>query len=207
INQILADLKINAIEYDLYATVLCAEQFNQDAQIHMRAFVKDLIQATKDRSKNENSFCDDNYYDFLLVEVKKKYMRQTSELEALQAYVVPVSAKRHRAQASGTCEELFIQDMHRRTDIANLCNQLACDLEKLAAFMSIRFAKPSDKIQQLIDSCNAYIASMEYLLNVSPEKLAELSKADRGMFTFSYEYERVFNQQIGYMHRYCRLVE
>ncbi|MFA5998680.1 MAG: hypothetical protein WC747_01510 [Candidatus Babeliales bacterium] len=207
INQIFSDLKTNAVEYDLYATLLSAEVFNQDAQTHMRAFVKDLVKTTKDYNAVGNGFQDDNYFDFLLVEVKKKYMRQGSELEALQAYVVPTVAKRHRAQVQGKTEELFVLDINRRKDIADLCEQLARDVEKLTAFMHIRFAKTSDRVQQLIDSCNVYIASMEDLLNASPEKLAELSKADRGMFTCSYEYERVFNQQVGYMHRYCRLVD
>lgn len=207
INHIFSDLKSNAIEYDLYATLLCAEAFNQDAQIHMRAFVKDLIQTTKDHNATGNSFYDDNYLDLLLVDVKKKYMRQSGELEALQGYVIPTIAKRHRAQASGQAEELFVQDINRRKDIAGLCEHLARDVEKLTAFMHIRFARKSEKVQQLIDSCNAYIESMEQLLNASPEKLAELSKADRGMFTCSYEYERVFNQQVSYMHRYCRMVE
>ncbi|MCX5924581.1 MAG: hypothetical protein NTZ68_04110 [Candidatus Dependentiae bacterium] len=207
INQVFSDLKTNAIEYDLYATLLCAEVFNQDAQTHMRAFVKDLVKTTKDYNAAGNNFQDDNYFDFLLTEVKKKYMRQGSELEALQAYVVPTVAKRHRAQASGQAEELFVLDINRRKDIADLCQQLARDVEKLTAFMHIRFVKTSDRVQQLIDSCNGYIASMESLLNASPEALAELSKADRGMFTCSYEYERIFNQQVGYMHRYCRLVE
>ncbi len=207
INQILSDLKSNAVEYDLYATLLCAQALNQDAQTHMRAFIKDVIQTTKDQNTIKNSFSDDNYFDFLLGEVKKKYMRQAGEIEALQEYATPIVAKRQRSQTLGQVDELFVNDVHRRKDIACLCQQLVKDIEKLTAFMTIRFSKKTDKIQQLIDSCNTYIALMEDLLNASPETLVQLSKADRGMFTCSYEYERIFNQQVGYMHRYCRMVE
>ncbi|HSW75406.1 MAG TPA: hypothetical protein VLG50_00010, partial [Candidatus Saccharimonadales bacterium] len=98
INQILSDLKCNAVEYDLYATLLCAQDLNQDAQTHMRAFIKDVIQTTKDQNTIKNSFSDDNYFDFLLGEVKKKYMRQAGEIEALQEYAAPIVAKRQRAQ-------------------------------------------------------------------------------------------------------------
>ncbi len=206
INQIFNDLKYYSIEYDLYASLLSAEMFNQDAQTHMRAFVRELVQTTRDYV-TEDAFQDSKYLSFLLGEMKKKYVRKCGELEGLQAYVVPAAGMRQRALTGDDKAGMFVSDENRRKDITKLCRLLAKEVERLTAFMAVRLEKKSDRIGVLVASCNAYLDRMETLLNASSEQLIALSKADRGMFTCSYEFERVFAQQLGHIHRYCKLVE
>lgn len=202
---ILADLKAYSVDYDLHAKLLSCEVFNQDAQIHMKAFVKDLLGSSQDFVGND-VFKDSAYFGFLIGEMKKKYLRQSGELEKLQDYVVPAVAKRDRALAQDHIAILFARDMARRTSIAELCNLLSKDIEKLAAFMMASGPKHKTRISDMVASCNSYLAHMEVMLNSTPAQLAQMSKENQGMFTSSYEFERLFNEQVGFMHRYCKIV-
>lgn len=205
IPQLFNDLKSYAVDYDLYSSLLSAELFNQDAQLHMKAFVADLIGSAQDYMKEE-IFKDPHYFAFLLDEMKKKYTRKSNELEKLQEYVVPMVGKRHRALAQNHMELLFADDMGRRKDIAQMCDTLAVDMEKLMAFALMRGPRQKGRIMDMVASCNDFLVHMEMLLNATPEKLAELSKADRGMFTCIYEYEKLFGEQVNFLHRYCKLI-
>lgn len=202
---ILSDLKAYSVDYDLHAKLLSCEVFNQDAQIHMKAFVKDLLDSSQDFVGND-LFKDPGYFGFLIGEMKKKYLRQSGELEKLQDYVVPAVAKRDRALAQDHIAILFARDMARRTSIAELCSLLSKDVEKLAAFMMACGPKHKTRISDMVASCNSYLAHMELMLNSTPEQLAQMSKENHGMFTSSYEFERLFNEQVGFMHRYCKIV-
>ncbi len=211
INHIFGDLKNLSIEYDVHASLLSSEVFNQDAQIHMKAFVQDLLQTTRDYT-TDNVFHDSQYLSFLLGEMKKKYARQAGELEALQSYVVPAIGVRQRSingSLNGNGKEvgLFVSDAERRKEIASLCQLFVKEVERLTSFMVARLDKKSDKIDSIVSSCNAYVGRMETMLNASLDELGKLSKADCGMFTCSYEFERVFMQQVGHVHRYCKLIE
>ena len=207
INHVFGDLKNLSIEYDLHASLLSSQIFNQDAQIHMKAFVQDLLKTTRDYT-SDNIFHDSQYLSFLLCEMKKKYTRKGDELEALQSYIVPCVGLHQRSlNADGTPVGMFVSDEQRRKEIADLCQILVKEVERLTSFMAARLDKKSDRVDALIASCNAYIERMEVMLNASLDELEKLSKADCGMFTCSYEFERVFMQQVGHVHRYCKLIE
>lgn len=199
------DLKLYAIDYDLYATLLSAQVFNQDAQLHLQSFVQDLLGAVNTHIKNE-IFADQGYFGFLVNEMKKKYVRKGIELEKLNEYIVPTSAKRNRALVDEQVSILFATDVNRRNDIALMCNLLSEEMTKLTAFITLRggMAKKA-RIEDMIVTFNAFLAHMEKLLNSTPDELKKLSKVDRGMFTSIYEYEKLFSEQISFLHRYCKL--
>lgn len=206
IKVLVNDLKVYAVDYDVYASLLSSEVFNQDAQMHMKAFVTDLLGSAQEHMHNE-IFKDPQYFNFLLGDIKKKYARQSAELENLQEYVVPNIAKQHRATAGQHEQALFANDMNRRRDIAQMCTQLAHEVEQLTAFVMMHGDRYSSRVRDIIDSCNAFLAHMEMLLNASAEKIQEYSKADQGMFTSVYEYDKLLHEQVQYIHRYCKTVK
>lgn len=199
------DLKLYATDYDLHASLLSAELFSLDAQIQMKAFVKDLVESAQNYLSND-MFQDPAYFKYLLHDMKKKYVQKGKELEKLQEFVVPVAAKRHRALIQEHATVLFTKDMNRRADIANMCEIFAQEMQHLIAFIEIRGGlRQKARIADMIESCNAFLAHMEKLLNSTPQELQTLSKNDCGMFTSVYEYEKLFTEQINFLHRYCKL--
>lgn len=205
ISNLFNDLKLYATDYDLYATLLSTEAFNQDAQLHLQAFVQDLLGAVNNHIKNE-IFADQGYFGFLVNEMKKKYVRKGIELEKLNDYIVPAIAKRNRALIDDQVSMLFAQDENRRNDIAEMCNLLSEEMTKLTAFIALRggLAKKA-RIEDIVAAFNAFLDHMEKLLNSTPAELEQYSKANRGMFTSIYEYEKLFSEQINFLHRYCKL--
>ena len=199
------DLKLYATDYDLYASLLSAELFNQDAKIQMKAFVKDLIGSAQNYMGND-LFQDASYFECLLVDIKKKYIQKGKELAKLEEFVVPAVAKRKRALAQEHATTLFSKDMNRRADIESMCNMFAEEMQKLLAFIQMRGGlRYKARVADMVDACNAFLEHMERLLNSTPEQLQELSKNDCGMFTSVYEYEQLFSEQINFLHRYCKL--
>ena len=199
------DLKLYATDYDLYATLLSAELFNQDAQVHIQSFVKDLVGSAQNYLGND-MFQDPAYFQYLLNDVKKKYVQKGKELEKLQEFVVPAAAKRHRAMAQEHATLLFAKDLNRRVDIANMCEMFAQEMQNLTSFIQMRGGlRQQARVADMVESCNAFLAHMETLLNSTPEQLQAFSKKDCGMFTCVYEYEKLFSEQINFLHRYCKL--
>lgn len=199
------DLKLYATDYDLYASLLSAELFSLDAQVQMKAFVKNLVESAQSYLGND-VFQDPAYFQYLLNDMKKKYVQKGKELEKLQEFVVPAAGKRHRALIQEHATALFTKDMNRRADIANMCEMLAQEMKRLVAFIEMRGGlRYKARIADMVDSCNAFLAQMEKLLNSTPQELQALSKNDCGMFTSIYEYEKLFSEQINFLHRYCKL--
>ncbi len=202
--NLMNDLKKYAVDYDLYGSLLSADTFNQDAQVYLKSFVQDLLGAVDNHLKNQ-IFADKGYFDFLIQDLKKKYVRKGVELEKLQEYVVPAIAKRHRAQITEQGTWLFTTDMNRRADIAHMCNMLSVEMQRLITFVSLRteFYK-QDRVEAIVVSFNGFIQHMQELLNATAHELVDLSKANRGMFTAIYEYEKLFTEQINFLHRYAK---
>ncbi|MBP6892651.1 hypothetical protein KBB68_03665 [Candidatus Babeliales bacterium] len=199
------DLKLYATDYDLHASLLSTELFSLDAQIQMKAFVKNLVESSQNYLGND-MFKDPAYFQYLLNDMKKKYVQKGKELEKLQEFVVPAAGKRHRAVIQEHATMLFTKDMNRREDIANMCELFAQEIQKLIAFITMRGGlRQKVRIVDMVESCNAFLAYMEKLLNSTPEELQSLSKNDAGMFTSVYEYEKLFSEQINFLHRYCKL--
>ena len=203
--NLMNDLKKYAVDYDLYGSLLSSDSFNQDAQVYLKSFVQDLLGAVDNHLKNE-IFADKGYFNFLIQDLKKKYVRKGVELEKLQEYVVPAIAKRHRAEISRQGAWLFTTDMNRRADIAHMCNLYAEEMQRLIAFISLSAgALQYQRVEAIVESFNAFIAHMQELLNATPQELCDLSKANRVMFTALYEYEKLFMEQINFLHRYAKL--
>ena len=199
------DLKTYSIDYDLFATLLSLELFNQEAQMHFKAFVKDLLGSAQNYMHND-VFNDPAYFNYLLEEMKKKYIKKGQEMEKLSDHVVSAVAKQHRAIAQEHAIALFSHDMNRRGDIAKMCDLFAHEMEKLTSFIALRGGLYQQaRVFDMVDSSNKFLAHMEILINSTPEELQAYSKADVGMFTSTFEYEKLFSEQINFLHRYCRL--
>jgi len=205
INGIFADLKQRTAEYDLHGSLLSSEMFNQDASVHLKAFVEDVSEAVRDY-RQDDMMRDYGYFAYLLGELKSKYVRQADEYGLLQNQIVPHVARRQRALASVDGVDLFERDQQSRQDIAELCLLFAAEMNKLLAFIEIHQHKQQMRIQDLVRAGNAYLEGIELMLNASLEQLAQMSKDNKGMFTFTYEYERLFTQQITFLHKYCKIV-
>jgi|GEM_PF-1512484 len=205
INGIFADLKQRTAEYDLHGSLLSSEMFNQDASVHLKAFVEDVSEAVRDY-RQDDMMRDYGYFAYLLGELKSKYVRQADEYGLLQNQIAPHVARRQRALASADGVDLFERDQQSRQDIAELCKLFAEEMNKLLAFIQIHQHKQHVRIQDLVRAGNAYLEGVELMLNASSEQLAQMSKDNRGMFTFTYEYERLFTQQITFLHKYCKIV-
>ncbi len=199
------DLKLYATDYDLFASLLSTELLNQDAKAQMKAFVTDLVGAAHNHLSND-MFRDLSYFEYLLQDMKKKYIQKGKEIEKLEEFVVPAAAKRHRALAQEHATALFAQDLHRRADIATMCEVFVEEMQKLLSFVAMRGGlRQKARIVDMIDASNKFLERMEKLLNSTPEQLQVLSKQDCGMFTSVYEYEKLFSEQINFLHRYCKL--
>lgn len=209
IGQILKDLQVYTIEYDLHSNLLNVANLNQHANIHITAFMQDIVRLAKEQKQND--FLGQEYFAYLFDEVKKQYVKKGSELEKLQDIVVPAVAKADRAKQQGAeAVDLFNHDMNHRKDIADLCNMLLQDIQKTIAFIMVycdqqKHARVDyiQKIYSLIDTVNAYVERMEGLLNSEFTQLEESSKANQGMFTVTYEFEKLLREQMGYIHQYC----
>lgn len=202
--NLMNDLKKYAVDYDLYGSLLSADTFNQDAQVYLKSFVQDLVGAVDNHLKNE-IFVDKGYFDFLIQDLKKKYVRKGVELEKLQEYVVPAIAKIHRAKITEQGAWLFTTDMNRRADIVHMCNMLSAEMQRLIAFVELRagFAQKA-RVEAIVLSFNGFIEHMQELLNATAQELVDLSKANCGMFTCVYEYEKLFAEQMNFLHRYAK---
>lgn len=205
INGIFADLKQRTAEYDLHSSLLSSEMFNQDASVHLKAFVEDVSEAVRDY-RQDDLMRDYGYFAYLLGELKHKYARQADEYGLLQNQIAPHVARRQRALVSVQGADFFDRDLQSRQDIAQLCVQLAAEMNKLLAFIQIHQHKQQVRIHDMIRSGNQYLEGIELMLNSSSEQLAQMSKDNRGMFTFTYEYERLLMQQITFLHKYCKIV-
>ena len=200
------DLKTYATDYDLFATLLSVELFNQEAQIHFKDFIKNLIGAAKDYMHND-VFNDPAYFQYLLEEMKKKYIKKGQEIDKVSEHVVAAVAKHNRAVAQEHASVLFANDMNRRADMAKMCDIFVNEMELLTSFIALRGGLHQQaRIYDMIDASNRFLDHMQMLLNCTPEQLQAYSLADCGMFTSLYEYEKLFSEQINFLHRYCRLM-
>ena len=201
---LLSDMKNFAVEYDVYSELLSAESFNQDAKIHLKAFTSELVDSVKDQTIDSQG--DAGWFTVLYGSLKKKYAKQGLELEKLQDTITPYLAQKKRAEIEGfSGSSLFSSDVNKRREIADMCNLFAKYAEKVGAFLSMRLGSNSAKVQSFVDMTNEYLTAMEHLLNASSEDLEQASKENKGMFTYTYEYEKLFKDKLSYIHRYCKM--
>lgn len=206
IHVILADLKQRTAEYDLHGALLSQEMLGQDTQIHLKAFIGEISDAASDY-KHNSVMRDYDYFAYLLGEVKKKYLKKADSLEQMQEQLAPLIAHRHRAIAELESANLFDRDAQSRADIAELSRQLLFEMSKLVAFIEIHKHKHQGRVQDLIVSFNRFLEHVEMMLASSPEQVAAMSKENRGIFTVVFEYERMLDQQIQFLDKYCKIVK
>lgn len=208
LSWLFTDLKTCAVDYDLHASVLSAELFNQDAQIHMKALLKDLHQSMV-RNYDMDDMQSSAYWNYLFDEVKKKYIKKSSHFEQRQDYVDMAVIKQHRAAIEQDALFLFVQDMNRRQTVSQFCTFFAHDMQRLIDFIAFKIHMKVDSdqtgiVSELVDMTNKFLSHMEMLLSATLDELTILSKQDQGMFTAIYEFEKIFNEQMNFLHRYCK---
>lgn len=206
IEPIFAALKSQTVEYDLHSALLSAEMFSQDYAVHAKAFVQDVVDAASQRSTGNDPFMD-GYADYLLEAIKKKYTSRSQSFENLQEEMLPYVACKDRVCNNKGPVDLFNRDGQHRQDIADLCTFLVENMKKMLAFVQLHNHKQSHRIMDLIHSCNLYIQQMESMLNMSSQQLQEMSKAQQGMFTLTYEYHQLFTQEITFLHKHCKITQ
>lgn len=212
------DLKTSCVPYDLYSDLLSNETLNGKASTHMKSFVKslsDLVKAHKDED-----ILDDEFFEYQCDEVKKQFMKKGSEVEVLQNYATPAAAKKQRVM-NGDAESAYLFGTAKigKQDITDLCNVLVTDVQRMAAFATVHIDKHRDilsaasvkrgenKVKQMIEVTNVYLAEMQNLLNTDIKDLIEISKSNHGMFTITYEFEKVFKEIVTNIHRYCLMID
>jgi len=201
IDQLFADLKHRMIEYDLHSALLSGHVLNQEAAVNMKAFVQDMMHAMKLYGTDGEQ--DLGYYNYLLHELKHKYVSQAETYQDLQEQLLPHLARQKRMQQDGELVDIFERDQACRKEIVELCQKLTADIAKILAFMGTYNKQIDVRIQHVVAVYNRYITDIETQLNLSAADLETVSKNNRGMFTLTYEYEHVLKQQLSFLHKYC----
>lgn len=205
INIILEDLKVRTAEYDLHGALLSSEMLHQDTQVHLKAFISDISSAASDCTYR--GACNDpDYFAFLLGEVKRKYARKAETLEQMQEQLMPLVAQRHRSVESLEYGSLCQKDAQARADIAELASLLVQEMVRLIAFIDAHPHEHQPRVAGLIDCCNRFLDQVEEMLSAPFESIIERSKANRGLFTVTYEYQRLFDQQVDFLDSYCKII-
>lgn len=205
LQSILADLKQQTVQYDLHSTLLSHEIFNQDANLHVKAFVHDVSDALQNY-RSDRDVKNDGYFTYLLGQVQQKYMRQADEAEVLKNHMTPHLAQQARMNSNDEQIDLFSRDHASRQDIADLCCLLVDEMKNLLSFIDMHQHACAIRVQDLRKSGNDYLLYMEKMLHSSQQELDILSKKNRGMFTVTYEYEKLLMQQIMFLHKYCKVL-
>ena len=216
IGLILQSLELYTVEYDLYASLLNVDTFNQEAKTHLRMFVQDISRLAE--QKEDDEFLGRDYYHYLFSEVQKRYSKKGSELEKLQDLLLPLQSKVCRARQDGfNAGQLFDTDQIHRQDICDLCSLLGQEVQKVATFILARLehadaandivvAGCQQKVIDLLSICNQYFDRMQTLLNSDFTDLEAMSRQNQGMFTCTYEFEKVLKEQCEHIHRYCTII-
>lgn len=211
------DLKSSCVQYDLYSDLLSVKNLHGSASVHMKSFIKDLTELVKVRK--EDDMLDDAFFEYQCDELRKQYAKKGSEVEVLQNYAAPAMAKRKRI-IDGNFDEAYLFGMGKigKQDIVDMCDVLVGQVQKVAAFATVHLDNYRDtlsascikrgenKITQMIDVTNAYLDHMEKLLNTDLKDLVEVSKANHGMFTSTYEFEKCYRDIVNNIHRYCMMI-
>jgi hypothetical protein len=202
LKSILADIKERVIGYDLHSELLSSEISHLKKEVHLEAFVSDICQNLSE-SKNNSSLKEVNYYQTIMKNLEKKYKDEFSSLDELQTYATQILSKKKRSLLDDNKTDLFNGDNQLRMDIAFLCDLFITEFTHMLAFIQIHKGQQQVRVSDLIDISNQFLDQIEAMLNMSKNEWNELSKKNRGFFTVVYEYEKLFDQQIVFLDRYC----
>lgn len=209
------DISLASVSYDLQSELLSLQQVDNRARVCVRSYADDLAQLVK----NHKEDCpDDGYFEHVSKGLKKEYEQKSIELSKLQNYAIPNIAKRKRAilQAESS---LFLSDQVGRQNIAELVDFLTSEIQKMITFSAMHIdmhcshlsketiARGKKRVMQITDVTNRYLDHMELLLNMDSRELESMSITNKGVFTCTYEFERLFREQVGILHRYCLCIK
>lgn len=210
------DISLACVPYDLHSELLSLQQIDHKAGVSVRSYVDELAELVANHKENCTN---DGYFEYASNNIKKGYGQKSFELTELQNYAAPNIAKRKRATQEGLqAGFLFQTDQVARQNLADLTNLLADQMQKIINFAVMHIDKNRSKLSQeiidrgqkrvaqIIDSMNRYLDQMESLLSMSDQELEGMSIAHKGMFTCTYEYERLFREQVNILHRYCSFI-
>lgn len=215
--ELCADIKSNSVHFDIHSSLISSENLQSDANVALKSYVQDLANIMKEQNL-EDGF-DSSFFVYQCEELKKKYAKKGARIEELQDYAIPLAAKRARVRFGGSDQaDLLHETVARKKDIANMCNMLAEDIEKVAAFLFASITKNKtlsdttvirgkNKVNYLIEITNNYLAAMETLLNMNDQDLLQESIANKGMFTLSYEFESLLRETVQGVSRYSLLIK
>lgn len=214
---LLQDITVNCIPYDVQAELLSLQQVHDKSTDQMNAYVEDLAELKAGKS---DGFIGSDYFDYSSGELKNAYMKKGSELARLQNYAVSNIAKRKRAVEQGLSGAMLFEDgVVGKKNIADLCTMLTGQIQKVLAFVEMHMQKRHAelstatiergriRINQVIMTTNKYVERVEQLLNLDDERLNSMSIANQGLFTVTYEFERLLREHFVVLHRYCMLIK
>ncbi len=201
LKSIFADIKDRVVGYDLHSELLSSEMSHLKKEVHLEAFVSDICQNLSE-SKNNSSLKEVNYYQTIMKNLEKKYKDEFNSLDELQIYATQILSKKKRNLFEGNTD-LFNGDNQLRMDIAFLCDLFITEFTRMLAFIQIYKGQEEARVSDLIDISNQFLDQIEVMLNMSKNEWNELSKKNRGFFTVVYEYEKLFDQKIAFLDRYC----
>jgi hypothetical protein len=136
--------------------------------------------------------------------MKKDYLHKTSSLQELQDFAVNAINYRQRIELGLVDDSLEIEAMNRMA-IAEFCNFLILEIEKVAAFVQIKVENSymksyfTDKVQNLIKATNLFAKQVEMKLALPMNDLYEQSKKGDGLFDLIYNFNILVNQHIEMM--------
>ncbi len=215
--SVLDDLKSACIPYDIHSELLSLEQSKNKAGVQLQAVIADMVDLSKERSNLKEQ---DGYFDYCCKDLQKKYAKKGDELEQLQNYAAPHIAQKKRAVESGlAATQLFANEEMIKRNIVDLCTLVADQIQKVVSFAMMhidngRSALPKatiergeQRVQLMIDAANKYFDAMEQLLNMNLKDLEKMSMANKGIFTCTYEFDRLFKEYTTALNRYCVLIK
>ncbi|MBI2353004.1 hypothetical protein HYV11_02040 [Candidatus Dependentiae bacterium] len=206
-------IKLACIPYDLHSGLLCLDQVNCASQEQLKALSQDIFNVLNNKN---DSGCDDFYIEHWKKKLKRSYEKKNDELTQLQNYIIPHIAQKRRVDDLGFRQaNLFESEEIAKQKIVDLCSLFSQQIQKIVNFamMHIDYKRDNlpldmvmqgeNRIKQMIFISNNYFDTMEKLLNASLLDLEAMSKINKGLFTCSYEFEKLLKEYVTTIHRYC----
>jgi len=194
-----AAIKLNAVPLDQDSFYLNFETNQMAQKVALQGFMQEVKRAVNKK--------DDFLRSFLPLEIMEKYMRQSHYLESLtdDALFVEGIKKSKQFEADTQDDAEKAQKEFSRKIIHLFVAKLKNDIEKMIAFMIARYDRlslNSSIVQQLIALTNNYVGHVENLLALSDEELQLASIEKRGLFTKTFEFNKLFDDRFKTLNSY-----
>lgn len=179
IDKLFLIIKEFAVPFDIYSQRLSMDLNFGQQRILLAKFMQEMIEVV------DNS--DEWTKNRILSAMKKDYMAKTSSLQELQNFALNTIHYRQRIEGGYVDNSLEIEDFNRAT-LAEFCNILILEIEKIAAFVENKVrgrnlqAYFSNKVQTLIYATNLFAEKIEAKLAYSMNELHKQSKNGDGLF-------------------------